>query len=38
MKMEMADGRVFSQAFATDSVNYIINEQSARAMGMQNTI
>jgi len=38
MKMELADGRVFSQAFATDSVNYIINEQAARAMGMDNPI
>ncbi len=38
MKMEMADGRVFSKAFATDSVNYIINEESAHAMGMDNVL
>ena len=38
MKMEMADGRIFSKAFATDSVNYVINEASARAMGMDNPV
>ena len=38
MKMELADGRVFSPAFATDSVNYVINEQAARAMGMDQPV
>ena len=38
MKMEMADGRTFSKDFATDSVNYVINEASARAMGMDNPV
>jgi len=38
MKMELADGRTFSRAFATDSVNYLINEQTARAMGMENPL
>ncbi|MFB3131283.1 MAG: ABC transporter permease, partial [Rhodothermales bacterium] len=38
MKMELAGGRVFSRAFATDSVNYVINEQAARAMAMDNPL
>ncbi len=38
MKMELAAGRVFSKDFATDSVNYIINEQTARAMGKDHPV
>jgi len=38
MKMELVAGRTFSRAFATDSVNFIINERAAQAMGMDDPI
>ena len=34
MKMELVEGRAFSRAFATDSLNVVVNETAARAMGM----
>jgi hypothetical protein len=34
-KMEMAAGRSFSKAFGADSLNYLVNEAAARAMGME---
>ena len=34
MRMELAAGRSFSRAFATDSANYVVNERAAEAMGM----
>ncbi len=33
-QMKLEEGRSFSQQFATDSVNYIINEEAARRMGI----
>ena len=38
MKMEIVKGRSFSNEFATDTANYIINEATARAMGMENPV
>jgi hypothetical protein len=38
MKMEMVSGRTFSKAFATDSTNFIINEQTAEAMGFDDPV
>ena len=38
MGMELREGRAYNPAFATDSVNYIINEQAARAMGMEDPL
>ena len=38
MKMELVEGRTFSRAFATDSLNVVINETAARAMGMDDPI
>ena len=38
MKMELSKGRTFSKAYATDTANYIINEATARAMGMENPV
>ena len=35
MKMELVEGRAFSRAFATDSLNVVVNETAARAMGME---
>ncbi len=35
MGMEMADGRAFSKDFGLDSMNVVVNETAARAMGMQ---
>lgn len=34
MGMELREGRTYNPAFTTDTANYIINEQAARAMGM----
>ncbi|MGB7395108.1 MAG: FtsX-like permease family protein [Pricia sp.] len=41
--MEMLDisireGRSFSQEFATDTLNYLVNEQAAKAMGLEDPI
>lgn len=33
-RMKMAEGRSFSRQFATDSANYIINEEAVRRMGI----
>ena len=38
MQMELLEGRTFSREFSTDTVNVIINEEAARAMGMDNPI
>jgi len=38
MRMELVAGRSFSEAFATDSANYVINEQTAVAMGKENPV
>lgn len=38
MKMEMLAGRTFSRAFGTDSVSYIVNEQMAKVMGVDNPV
>lgn len=35
---ELKAGRDFSREFATDSVNFIINEESARLMGMKDPV
>ena len=35
MKMEMVAGRTFSRSFGSDSVNFLINERAAVAMGME---
>jgi putative ABC transport system permease protein len=35
---ELASGRDFSQAFPADSSNYIINEESARLMGLSDPV
>jgi putative ABC transport system permease protein len=33
-RMKLVEGRSFSQEFATDSANYIINEEAVRVMGI----
>ena len=38
MKMEIKYGRSFSKEFSTDTANYIINEATAKAMGMENPV
>ncbi len=38
MKIEMVEGRTFSQAFTTDTLNYIINENAAKVMGIDNPV
>ncbi len=38
MKMELAAGRDFSKDFGTDSMNVIVNEAAARAMGFDDPI
>jgi predicted permease len=38
MGMELAQGRGYDPAFSTDTVNFIINEQAARAMGMDDAL
>ena len=38
MKMELASGRDFSRAHATDSVNYLVNERAAAVMGMTDPV
>lgn len=38
MQMRLVAGRAFSREFATDSTAYIINEATARAMGMENPV
>ena len=35
MKIELKEGRLFSEAFGADSSNFIINETAARAMSME---
>ena len=35
MKLELKEGRLFSEAFGADSSNVIINEAAAKAMGME---
>ncbi|MBN1222717.1 MAG: ABC transporter permease [Candidatus Aminicenantes bacterium] len=36
--MEIVDGRSFSEDFATDQYNYVINEEAARYMNMDNPV
>ena len=38
LELELAQGRSFSKKFSTDSVNYILNEQVIRKMGLQSPI
>jgi predicted permease len=38
LKMKMVDGRYFSPNFATDSSNYVINEQAAKQIGYKNPV
>jgi len=38
MGMELAQGRGYDPAFSTDTVNFIINEQAARAMDMDGAL
>jgi predicted permease len=38
MEMELLNGRIFSREYSTDTVNVLINEAAARAMGMENPI
>ena len=38
MKMELVDGRDFSKEFGTDSLNVIVNEAAARAMGFEDPV
>jgi len=38
MGMELLDGRDFSRDFGADSTNYLINEEAAEAMGMDNPV
>ena len=37
-RMKMAEGRSFSQQLATDSANYIINEEAVRRMGINSPV
>lgn len=38
MKMELAAGRTFSRAFGADTLNYLINERAAEAMGLETPV
>ena len=38
MKMEMIAGRTFSRDYGTDSMNVVVNESAARAMGMDQPV
>ncbi len=38
MGMELLDGRDFSRDFGADSTNYVINEEAAKAMGMDDPV
>lgn len=38
MKMDLVAGRAFSRDFGSDSVNFIVNETAARAIGYENPI
>ncbi|MFP4095261.1 MAG: ABC transporter permease [Cyclobacteriaceae bacterium] len=38
MGMELSAGRDFSREFSTDTMNIIINEEAARAMGMEEAV
>ncbi|MDA1029029.1 MAG: ABC transporter permease [Bacteroidetes bacterium] len=38
MKIELLAGRDFSPEFGTDSLNIVINEETARAMGFENPV
>ena len=38
LKIELKEGRLFSQEYGADSNNYIINEKAAEAMGMTHPI
>jgi len=38
MKMEMAEGRVFSKEFGMDTRNYIINQKAADLIGWENPV
>jgi putative ABC transport system permease protein len=38
MEMELKEGRSFSEKFGTDTAAYIINEEAARQMNMQNPV
>lgn len=38
MKINLLAGRDFSKSFATDSVNYLVNEEAARRMGMKDPV
>jgi hypothetical protein len=38
MKIELEDGRLFSEAFGADSSNFVINQEAAEAMGMDNPV
>jgi len=38
MRMELVAGRTFSEAFATDIANFVINERAAAAMGKANPV
>ena len=38
MKIKLLNGRDFSRNFATDSTNYVVNEEAARRMGMKNPV
>ena len=38
LQMEMVHGREFSRDFAGDATNFIVNEEMARVMGMENPV
>ncbi|MDW7691047.1 FtsX-like permease family protein [Flammeovirgaceae bacterium SG7u.111] len=38
MKMELAEGRSFDVKMSTDSLNYIVNEEAIKQMGIENPI
>ena len=38
MQMEILDGRDFSPEYGTDTLNYLVNEEAARIMGMENPV
>src|SRR5690606_39572913 len=38
MKIELLAGRSFSRDFGSDSMNYVVNERTAAAMGMENPV
>lgn len=37
-RMQMAMGRSFSSQYSTDTINYVINEEAARRMGMDDPV